>query len=75
MGLWTAEDIEKLRAAIVRLASGEAVQTVSFNGPPQRTVVYHAADLDKMRALLSEMTRDVQGVTTFRRAQFSKGFR
>lgn len=74
MATWTAEDVAKLRAAIVALASGEAVQSVSFDGPPSRTVTYHPMDLDKMRNLLAEMTREVGAAPAQRLAGFRKGF-
>lgn len=73
--LWSEEDIAKLRAAIVALASGEKVQSVTYAGPPSRQVVYHATDLAEMRSLLTEMVREVRpAVVSSRRAAFSKGF-
>lgn len=59
--LWTQADIDKLSAAVVALASGEGVQSVTYAGPPARTVVYQAQDLAAMRALLAEMVADVRG--------------
>lgn len=67
-GTWTQEDIDTLKAAI---AGG--VMSVSYAGPPQRSVTYQS--LGQMRALLAEMLRDVNGAVTYRRAKFSKGFR
>lgn len=68
MALWTDADIETLKAAI---ASG--VLSVSYAGPPQRSVTYQ--NLSEMRKLLAEMVRDVKGTVTHRRVKFSKGFR
>jgi hypothetical protein len=65
---WTQADIDTLRAAI---ASG--VMSVSYAGPPQRSVTYQS--LDAMRAVLAEMIRDVSGATSYRRVQFLRGFR
>jgi hypothetical protein len=65
---WTQADIDKLRAAILALASGEAVQTVSYNGPPARTVTYRAPQLDEMRSLLSSMQQELN------RAAGKKGY-
>lgn len=75
MATWTDADITTLKAAIVALASGEKVQTISFDGPPRRQVTYHPTDLDKMRSLLAEMIRDVRGTTRYRRVKWSRGFR
>lgn len=72
MAIWTEEELETLKAAV---ASG--VLTVSYAGPPARTITYQS--LDAMRALLAEMTASVAEQagtrTSFRRASFSRGFR
>jgi hypothetical protein len=70
VAIWTADDVANLKAAI---ASG--VLTVSFAGPPARTVTYQ--DLGEMRKLLAEMIRDVNGTATVthRNAVVSRGFR
>lgn len=65
--IWTQADIDKLRAAI----SG-GVLTVSYAGPPPRSITYQS--LDAMRRLLAEMVGQVQKPTRFRRATFAKGF-
>jgi hypothetical protein len=65
---WTQAEIDALKAAI---ASG--VMSVSYAGPPSRTVTYQS--LDAMRKLLAEMIRDVSDTPTYRRAQVKKGFR
>jgi hypothetical protein len=67
VAIWTQAEIDALKAAI---ASG--VLTVSFDGPPRRTVQYHS--LAEMRSLLSEMTRSVEGRANYRRVSWSKGF-
>lgn len=64
---WTQADIDKLRAAV---ASG--ILTVSYAGPPARTITYQS--LDAMRALLAEMVRQVSGSTPVRLVSFNKGF-
>lgn len=74
---WTQGDIDTLKAAILRLASGEAVLTVSYSGPPTRTVTYHAVDLKAMRELLATMQADVNaaaGGKPYRLAAHRKGF-
>ena len=65
---WTAEELATLRAAV---ASG--VLTVSYAGPPSRSVTYQS--LDAMRALLAEMDASVNPPTAvpFRLARSSKG--
>ncbi|WP_084668114.1 gpW family head-tail joining protein [Myxococcus stipitatus] len=70
---WTADDIAKLRAAIVALASGSAVQSVTYNGPPSRSVTYKQANLSEMRELLVEMERSVSGGPRYIRLGTSKG--
>lgn len=75
MATWAQADLDKLKAAIVALASGEQAMTVSYGGPPQRSVTYHPANLSEMRKLLAEMTHSVSGSTRYRRVQFRKGFR
>lgn len=64
--IWKQEDIDKLSAAV---ASG--VLTVSYAGPPARTITYQS--LGAMRALLAEMRREVNGGTTYRLMKTSKG--
>ena len=74
--MWTQADLDKLKAAVLALASGEAVQTVSYDGPPSRTITYQPMDLPKMRALLAEIVAEVSASTrsSVRRAAFRKGF-
>lgn len=67
MVIWTQADIDKLKKAI---ASG--VLSVSYAGPPQRSVTYQS--LEAMRSLLAEMVGQVNGRTAYTRASFSKGF-
>lgn len=70
--LWTQADVDSLKAAV---ASG--VLTVSYAGPPARTITYHS--LESMRALLAEMVASVgqaSGARVSRRyAKTNKGFR
>lgn len=71
---WTQTDADAVRAAIVALASGTRAVTVSYAGPPARSVTYGTAQLDELRSLLSEMDRAVSASPKFRRIAFSKGF-
>ncbi len=71
---WTQADADQVRAAIVALASGTRAVSVSYAGPPARSVTYGAANLGELRALLSEMERTATGAPTYRRVSFSKGF-
>lgn len=66
--LWTEADIATLKKAV---ASG--VLTVSYDGPPRRTITYQS--LDAMRSLLAEMNRQVNAAPSSRRVTWSKGFR
>ena len=75
MATWTSEDIAAVRAAIVALGTGSRVASVSFAGPPARTVSYAAVQLGELRSLLASMESQAGStVPRFRRAGFSKGF-
>lgn len=67
---YTQDDIDTLRAAI---ASG--VKTVSYQGPPARTITYQ--DLNLMRQILADMVAEVGNTAgtrvKSRRAKTSKG--
>lgn len=68
---WTQADIDRLKKAI---SSG--ILTVSYAGPPARTITYQS--LKEMRELLAEMESSVSvaaGRSTFRRARVERGFR
>lgn len=65
---WTQADIDALKEA---LKSG--VLSVSYAGPPARTITYQS--LSAMRELLSSMEHQVSGAPSFRRVKWSKGFR
>jgi hypothetical protein len=71
---WTQQDLDQVRTAVVALASGTRVVTVSYAGPPARSVTYGAANLEELRSLLAEMERAVSGSPRFRRVAFKKGF-
>ncbi len=68
---WVQADVDALKAAI---ASG--VLTVSYSGPPSRTITYHS--LAAMRALLADMVREVADAagtrTGYRVAAHRKGY-
>lgn len=70
---WTQADADQVRAAIVALATGTRVVTVSYAGPPARSVTYGATQLDELRSLLSEMERTASGTPGYRLATTSKG--
>lgn len=74
MATWLQADIDAVRAAVPALATGARVVTVSYAGPPARSVQYAETDYDKLRALLAEMERSQPNATKFRRVAFSKGF-
>jgi len=71
MTIWTESDMTALKTAI---ASG--VQTVTYTGPPSRTITYQS--LAEMRKLLADMQADVETTAgtrkPYRFAQSSKGF-
>jgi len=69
---WTQDDVDRLKAAV-----GSGVLTVSYDGPPKRSITYHS--LRDMRELLAEMVREVAGETgaappSFRRVAWRRGF-
>lgn len=67
---WTQADIEALEDAVKG-----GVLSVSYNGPPARTITYQS--LDAMRSLLAEMRATVarsSGQPSYKLAAFSKGF-
>jgi hypothetical protein len=70
MGMWTQADLDTLKVAV---ASG--VLSVSYDGPPKRTVTYQS--LSEMRSLLAAMAQDVArsagSVTTYTLAATRKG--
>ena len=75
MATWTAGELAQVRAAVLALATGTRVVTVSYAGPPARSVTYGAADLAALRELLAEMERSANGKPSFRRITYGKGFR
>ncbi len=70
---WTQADADQVRAAIIALASGTRVVTVSYAGPPARSVTYGAAQLGELRGLLAEMERSLSSTPSYRLASTSKG--
>lgn len=71
---WTQTDADAVKAAVVALATGTRVFSVSYAGPPSRTVQYGVAELPELRKLLAEILRSLNGAPRFRRAVFGKGF-
>lgn len=71
MATWSAADVTALKAAI---ASG--ILTVSFSGPPARTVTYQ--NVTALRALLAEMIAEVETAAgtrqSYRLGATKKGF-
>jgi hypothetical protein len=71
---WSQVEVDAVRAAIVALATGTRAVSISYAGPPARSVTYSDAQLGDLRALLSEMERSAGGSPKFRRVAFNKGF-
>jgi hypothetical protein len=63
MASFTQADIDRLRAAYVALVAGEAAQTVSFAGPPSRSVTYHPADVERLERILAHYDRTASGAS------------
>lgn len=64
--IWTAEDATAVADAVRKLATGARVVTVSFAGPPARSVTYQMVQLQELRDLLAEINRSVGGGATYR---------
>ena len=69
---WTQAEIDQVRAAVLALVTGTRVVSVSYAGPPARSVSYQIADLAQLRGILAEMQRTVGG-STYRVAATRKG--
>jgi hypothetical protein len=72
MAAWTADEIAQVRAAILALVTGARVVSISYAGPPARSVSYQIADIGQLRALMAEM-QGGQGGSTYRLASMRKG--
>lgn len=70
---WTQAELDQVKAAVLALATGARVVTISYAGPPARSVSYGIVDLAQLRALQAEMTRELGGGTTYRLAATRKG--
>lgn len=68
MALWTQSDVDELAVAIKAVACG--AKSVSFGGPPARTVTHH--NLEEMLVLLGQMQAVVNadaGTSRLKRVQ------
>jgi len=70
--VWTQDDIDQLRCAILKKATGARLTSVDLGG---RMESYADAPLDQLRTLLEEMESETAGVTRARvfRTRFNKG--
>ena len=70
--VWTQAEIDQLRCAILKKATGARLTAVDLGG---RVEQYADASLDQLRALLEEMEGEVAGVNRKRvfRTRFNKG--
>ena len=73
MAAYTQSDADAVRAAILALATGQRVASVSYAGPPARTVQYVATDLDKLKDLLADIESSLRTTPGFRLAKTCKG--
>jgi hypothetical protein len=73
--IWSQADVDQLKAAVLALGSGQGVQTVTYSGPPARTVVYQPADLPKMQSLLAQVNAAVRDAAGDRRGYRVAGYR
>ncbi len=71
---WTQADADAIREAIKKLALGDREVTVSFTGSGgSRSATYALADLDGLRSLLAQITRELGGGAPYRLAAMRKG--
>lgn len=70
---WTQEEIAQVRAAVLALATGTRAVSVSYAGPPARSVSYGTVDLPNLRAMLADMERSAGSNPTYRLAATRKG--
>lgn len=70
---WTQADADQVRAAVLALATGTRTVSISFTGPPARTQSFGIVQLDELRALLSEIQREVGGGATYRLGATRRG--
>lgn len=70
---WTQADADAVRVAIFKLATGARDVSVSYAGPPPRSISYQMVDLADLRALLTEITREVGGTAGVRLAATRNG--
>ena len=77
--IWTHADIDELIASIAKLrkAANSGILSVSYDGPPKRTVTYQSRT--DMRNALADMVRalnDLNGTgSKIKLASWRKGFR
>lgn len=71
--IWTAADRDAIKAAVLDLATGKRTVTVSYAGPPARSVTYGIADLPALEALLAKVNAAVTGGATYRLGATRKG--
>jgi hypothetical protein len=69
---YTATDLENVRAAILALATGDRVTSVSFSNG--KAVQYGQATLPELRQLEATIASQVGGRRRFMMATTSKGF-
>jgi hypothetical protein len=70
---WTAAEVAQVRAAVLALVTGTRVVSISYAGPPARSVSYQIADIGQLRAILAEMERSVAGTSSYRLASTRSG--
>lgn len=73
---WTQAEVDQIRAAVLALATGAREVSVTYAGPPSRSVQYEPVDLPNLRSLLAEMQADVlraSGGASYRLAATRKG--
>ena len=61
MAIFTQAELDQIKQAILDLAAGKRV--VSISTPDGRNVTYNQADIGKLRKLLSDASADVGAAT------------
>jgi len=70
---FTQADADAVQAAIVELATGKRVVSITFAGPPQRSETFQMVQINELNELLAKINRQLSPGGTYRLAATRKG--
>ena len=70
---YTQADADAVREAILKLSIGRREVSVSFAGPPARSITYQMVQLSELKELLAEINRSIGSGPSFRLGATNKG--